>query len=372
MTTTVPVGDPKAQKKWSHKLFLDILNESYFEQKFVGKTDNNVIQRLTDLESEAGDTIDYDLSVRLRNEPVAGDNRLEDSEEGLRFYSDEVMIDQLRHAASSGGKMARKRTVHNMRNIAKTKLAEYWGQVQDELNFIYLSGARGINEDYIFSETYVGHAGNPIQEPDADHLLYGYDDTATATASNNLTATQTMSVGLIERAVTKARMMSARNPDNTNMVPLKINGEKHYVCIMSPYQEHDMRTSTSNSGWLEIQKAAAGAEGRRSKIFRGGLGMINKVVLHCHERVIRFNDYGSGSNVEAARALFLGRQGGVIAYGSTEKRRKMRFSWEEEWKDYKNELGVAAGMIFGCKKSRFNDKDFGLLSIDTAAADPTT
>jgi hypothetical protein len=45
----------------------------------------------------------------------------------------------------------------------------------------------------------------------------------------------------------------------------------------------------------------------------------------------------------------------------------MRYTWEETVKDYKNEPAIAAGFIGGMKKSRFNKKDFGVLSIDTAA-----
>ena len=39
-------------------------------------------------------------------------------------------------------------------------------------------------------------------------------------------------------------------------------------------------------------------------------------------------------------------------------------------KDYDNEPTVIAGTILGVKKSRFNGKDFGILSLDTAAKDP--
>jgi hypothetical protein len=35
--------------------------------------------------------------------------------------------------------------------------------------------------------------------------------------------------------------------------------------------------------------------------------------------------------------------------------------------DYGNQLGVAAGSIFGVKKSVFNSKDFGVIALDTYA-----
>ncbi|MRX32813.1 N4-gp56 family major capsid protein [Aminobacter sp. MDW-2] len=360
--TVIKFGDPKAQKKWSGSLFLDTVKKSYFDRKFVSEDDNAVIQRLTDLESDAGDTITFDLSVQLRQKPVTGDNRLQGKEENLRFFSDEIYIDQMRHGVSAGGKMSRKRTLHNIRKVARDRLSDYWSKYVDEMNFIYLSGARGINEDFTEDTAWVGHGGNPIEAPDGTHLMYG----GAANSKASIVAGSTMSRAIIERATVKARMMRSKDPTTANMLPVMINGEGHYVCIMSPFQEHDMRTS-AGSDWLDIQKAAAASEGRNNPIFKGGLGMVNNVVLHSHESAIRFNDYGAGNNVEAARALFLGRQAGVVAYGSSSG---LRFAWTEETTDHGNEPTIASGVILGVKKTRFNNKDFGVISIDTAAKDP--
>ena len=53
-----------------------------------------------------------------------------------------------------------------------------------------------------------------------------------------------------------------RDPGNPRISPITIDGEKHYVCLMNPYQVYDVRTNTS-AGWLDIQKAAATADGKR-------------------------------------------------------------------------------------------------------------
>lgn len=259
--------------------------------------------------------------------------------------------------------MTRKRTSHNLRGNARRLLSDYWARFCDEMMFIYLSGARGSNLDFLFPLDWQGRAGNAIQPPDAGHLLYGGDATSKAT----LEAADVMTREVIERASVKAQMLQAQDPEAANMVPVSIEGESHYVCVMSPFQAYNLRTSEGPTGWLEIQKAAAAAEGSKNKIFRGGLGMIDNVVLHRHERAIRFSDYGAGSNVAAARALFMGRQAGVVAYGTTGG---MRWDWKETKKDYDNEPAVASGAIFGFKKTRFNNRDFGVLSIDTAAKDP--
>ncbi len=363
MDTTVPVGDPKAVKRWSAELFLDTAKKSYFERKFIGKSDNAICQRLTDLESSAGDTITYDLSLQLRKKPIYGDDRAQGKSEELKFATDEVKIDQMRAPVSGGGRMTRKRTLHDLRRVARDRLGDYWSRFLDEMMFIYLSGARGINEDFIEDVTWVGHAGNAIQAPDASHILYGGD----ATAKNDLDSADTMDRALIERAAVKAQMIRSTDPENPNMLPSNIEGEGYFVTVMSPFQEHSLRIESGTNGWLDIQKAAAAAEGRNNPIFKGGLGMINKVVLHSHESVIRFSDYGSGVNLPAARALFMGRQAGVCAYGTSGG---TRFQWEEELTDFKNNVDIAAGTILGIKKTRFRDRDFGVIAIDTYAVDP--
>lgn len=361
--TVIAFGDPKAQKKWSANLAVDTRKKSYFENRFIGTDDNNIIQRKTELETDAGDRISFDLCVQMRNRPTYGDQRLEGKEESLKFYTDEVIIDQVRHAASAGGKMSRKRTAHDMRMIAKNRLGDYFARLVDELFFMYLSGARGINQDFIEAADYTGFAGNPFDAPDSGHILFG----GSASSKATLTSSDKMTVTVIEKAIVKAAMMQALDPKVANMVPVTNGADDQYVLLMSPFQEYDLRTSTTTGQWLDIQKAAAAAEGRKNPIFMGGLGMINNTILHKHRNVIRFDDYGSGQNVKAARALFMGRQAAVVAYGTAGG---LRYSWEENTKDYGNEPTVASGFIGGIKKTRFNGKDFGVLSIDTAAADP--
>lgn len=362
--TIIAFGDPKAQKKWSANLAVDTRKKSYFENRFIGTDDNNIIQRKTELETDAGDTISFDLCVQMRNKPTYGDARLEGKEESLKFYTDQVIIDQVRHAASAGGKMSRKRTAHDMRMIAKNRLGDYFARLVDELFFMYLSGARGINQDFIEDTSYTGFAGNAFTAPDSSHLIYG----GSATSKASLTNSDKMTVTVVEKAVTKAMMMQALDPNVANMVPVTNGSDDQYVMIMSPFQEFDMRTNTTTGQWLDIQKAAAAAEGRNNPIFKGALGMINNTVLHKHRNVVRFNDYGA-ANLDASRALFLGRQAAVVAYGTAGG---LRYSWEENTKDYGNEPTVASGFIGGIKKTVFNGKDFGVISIDTYAKDPNT
>jgi len=364
--TIVGLNDAKAVKKYSAFLAVDTAKISYFNKKFMGKGPeaSTPIQMLPHLENDAGEQITYDLSVQLKMQPVEGDDVLEGQEEDLKFYTDQVYIDQMRGGVNTGGKMTRKRTIHDLRKVARKRQAEWWSRIFDELFFMYLSGARGINTDYTFPTSYSGFANNSLTAPDTAHLMYG----GNATSKASLDATDKMNVNLIERAATKATMIGGGTQETPQLQPIMIDGEEHFVLLMNPFQAFDLRTATGSSDWLEIQKSAATAEGRKSPIFRGSLGMHNNVVLHSHKSAIRFSDYGAGSNVAAGRALFMGAQAAVCAFGSPGT--GLRFDWHEEPRDNGNQAVITTGSIFGVKKSTFNSKDFGLIALDTAAADP--
>ena len=288
----------------------------------------------------------------------------------LKFYTDSLYIDQLRGGVNTGGKMSRKRTIHDMRDIARKRQSEWWARLFDETLFQYLSGARGVNADYIEDTSFTGYAGNAFVAPDSQHILYA----SNATAKADLDSADKLSLATIDKALARAETLGGGTSGIPSLEPCKIDGEPHYVLVMHPWQEYDVRTSTSTGQWLDIQKAAAGAEGKANPIFKGGLGMYNNVVMHKHKGVIRFSDYGTGSpgTVAAARALFLGRQAGVVAFGSPGT--GLRFDWHEEMEDRGNQVVITTSSIFGVKKTAFTiggtSRDFGVIAIDTACAEP--
>jgi N4-gp56 family major capsid protein len=183
-----------------------------------------------------------------------------------------------------------------------------------------------------------------------------------------LVDTDKMSIALLERVSVKPRMMNAVNPDVIKLSPVNVDGTKRFVVLMSPFQAYSLRTETGDLSWSKIQQALATSEGKNSMICKGGLGLHNGLVLHEHESVRRFSDYGVGGNVGAARALMMGRQAGVVAYGSGG--RGTRMTWVEKKFDADNQVAIYAGMVLGMKKVRYNGKDFGVVAVDTACKDP--
>lgn len=362
MQTVIDVNSRQAVKRWAASLARDTAKQEYFD-KFVGKGENNIIERKVDLESDAGDEIRFDLSMKLRGDITEGDNVVEGREEGLNFYQDSVRIDQARKGVDAGGRMTRKRTLHDLRTIAKERTAEYLAEWADELKMVYLSGAAPgtyMNED---SKVLRSFAGNPIQAPDAAHHIYA----GSATSKATLAEEHIMSRELIERLATMPRMMSAIDPETVKMTPVNVDGKKKFVLLMNPWQTHSLRTEKGELTWGDIQKNAA-VQGASNPLFTDAVGELAGIVLHEHENVRRFNDFGAGENVPAARALLMGRQAGVVAYGSSGNGTRM--SWVEKLHDAESRVAIYAGTIMGFKKTRFNQRDFGVIAVDTAARNP--
>ena len=81
--TIIGVGDPKAVKRFSAFLAVDVGRQSYFNRKFmgVGEQAQTPLQTLPHLENDAGDQISYDLVMQLKMRPVQGDANLRGNEE---------------------------------------------------------------------------------------------------------------------------------------------------------------------------------------------------------------------------------------------------------------------------------------------------
>lgn len=373
--TIVGVNDAKAVKRYAGLLAYDESQKSYFGQRFVGRgAEAEVpIQLLSELESDAGEQITYDLLAELKMAPVEGDDILEGKEEAQRFYTDTIYIDQARCGVNTGGRMTRKRTLHNLREKARRQQSSWWARLKDELRFIYLSGARGVNTNFILPTGYTGRANNALVDPDTNHILYGGNSTAKSNMTNEaagVAGSDTFDLRLVDRAKTKADSQGGGATDIPVLQSCKIDGEEVFVCVMHTFQEDDLRSNTGTGQWLDIQKAIATSEGRKSPMVKGSLGMYRGCILHSHRNVIRFNDYGAGGTYEAARALFMGSQALVEAYGSPGT--GLRFDWHEEVRDNGNQVVISSNCTWGTKKVSFTTpigaQDFGVFALDTYAA----
>lgn len=356
-STDFPLGDPLAVQRWSLSLAVEAAKMSYFS-KFVG-TDRSksIIVTQTELNKAAGEKITIGLRKKLAEDGKEGDDIIEGdatAEEALNFFDDSLFIDQRRKSTKSKGKMSEQRVPYDMRRQGRDALATWWAEVMDEDLFVYLSGARGIDTSFKTPTTWTGRANNAIVVPDAAHLIYS----GNATSSVDLDATDKISLLDVERLVAIAETLDPM------IQGANINGERKFVLLMHTFEAFDLRTSVTENDWIDIHKATD--RGKGSLMYKNALGEYADVILHKHRNTIRFDDYGAGANVAAARALFMGVQAGLIAYGQGSS--KNRYSWNEDKDDRGNALAITAGQIYGVKRTIFDSATYGLIALDSASA----
>jgi N4-gp56 family major capsid protein len=343
-TTQYGVNHPMAVKLWSRKLFQEALKQTWL-YKFMGEDSSNIIQVKDNTSKTAGDRIRYALRMQLSGAGVSGDSTLEGNEEALSIHTDDLLIDQLRHAVRSDGHMSEQRVPFSIREEARMGLQDWFADRIDTALFNQLGGNTGQADT-----KYTG--SNATVAPDANHIIYA-NGVANEAQVASASASNVFKLTFIDQCVERAKTLSPV------IRPIKVDGADKYVMFLHPYQVYDVRTNTSTGQWLDITKAVYQGSKSNNPIYSGALGEYNGVVLHESTRVPSVT---SG----VRRAIFCGAQAGVIGFGQNSAGNKLE--WYEELFDYGNQLGVSAGLIWGAKKTIFNSADFGTIVVATYAA----
>lgn len=122
--TSYGVNDPLAVKLWSKRLSVEVLKNTW-ASRFMGPTSASIIQIKDETSKSAGDKVTYGLRMQLAGSGVIGDGTLEGQEEALTTFSDAVLINQLRHAVRSAGRMTQQRVPFNIREEALSGLRDW-------------------------------------------------------------------------------------------------------------------------------------------------------------------------------------------------------------------------------------------------------
>lgn len=313
--TTVPSG--LVQKAWGKEVWAQALKDSYFE-RFTGTGNSYIIDKMTNLKKEAGDTIVIPLMMPLTGKGVKDDGQLEGQEEALQFYDFAVQVHELSHAVKLKGKLEEQKTSINMRQHAKQGLSAWLTDTIDKMIFEALTATPTTNRTVF--------AGGKH-------------------AVSEITSADLFTADLIGIAKRKAQLNHIR--------PVIVDGQKHYVMIINPYQARDLK---KDEKWLEAQKHA-NVRGKENPIFSGALGMYDNVIIHEHENIVVKKEGQSGADV--GHALLLGAQAGAFAIAQESE-------WCEKMFDYNRKYGVSVSTILGVAKSKFNNEDFATINIATA------
>lgn len=321
---------------WRKALFADVRDNLYMT-RFIGSTEQSMIQELEDVKAQKGTNISFGLGMKLSGAGITGDSTLEGSEDTLTDYDEDVAVNQLRNGVILTGQFDEKRNVYDMRERAKNALADWWAERIDQELLDKLCG----KTTSTFSNTPTAAA--------ASRSVFAGGQSAVG----NITTSMKMDTKVLDAAKQTAILASPR------IRPVRVDGKQYYVAILHPYDATNLR---QDPVWAQAQRDA-NVRGEENPIFSGALGIWNGIIVHEHEYVYRTND-GSGS-AQVARNILCGQQAGVIAWGASVK-------WVEKTFDYGNQWGISVGAIFGCIKPIFNSVDYGVVTMFAASAAAST
>jgi N4-gp56 family major capsid protein len=354
---------PLAVRLWAKRLFVESLRETFID-RFIGTSSTNaIIQMRDELGKGAGDRVTFGLRLQLIGTGVSGDNTLEGNEEALATYNDTLIIDQLRHAVRSRGKMSEQRVPFNVRQESMDGLKDWWA---DRIDTWFFNQAAGFT-----AQTDVRYTGmQAILAPDTTHIFRPNSKTT----DESLTTGDEFSLAHIDRMIARAKTFVSAGGGAVPIRPIRYKGGDYYVLFIHPFQTFSLRSNYNAGAWADLQKSKLIANGSDDNpIFQGGsfLGIYNGVAIHESARVTNGVNSTTGAAVtNSRRAVMCGAQAVVMATGRDETGQPEKMNWVEELFDYNNQLGVAAGMIAGMKKTQFNNMDFGTIVFSTYAPQP--
>jgi N4-gp56 family major capsid protein len=364
------------------------------ERKLKGQSSPDYpFVQIKDLQSEQGDKVTVDLFNLITGYPVMGDELIDGKSMNLSASSQEIRIDQYRGNVDAGGRMTRKRTVHNLRGIAMANLAAWNNRIEDELCLVHAAGARGYDNAADWSIPLASHPQfeaicvNKVQPPTVNRRLFA----GSATSVADLGTTDKFSLEDIDR------MRAQINDQAFPMQPVRLKGDQQaddnplYVLYVTSRQWNDLLTTSggaNSQSWRNfIAQAYERARNWNHPLFSGTPGMWNGILVKQMRRAVRFpagntvkevQADGSISSVDAAvntdRALLLGAQALACVYGNSGPSDYF-FDWFEEMTDKENRLEITTAAMGGKAKIRFTNQlgeptDHGVMTYDSYATDP--
>lgn len=354
MAATTLVEASKVQQ-WDRDLLIEYARDNPFK-KMMGSDVNSIIQVRSQLEKKAGDKINIPLATKLTGDGVDGDDTLEGNEEAISNYSDQVEVDQKRHAILVTN-MEEQRTEIDLRDAGKT-LLKIWLMEQDRDTVIarlcspaldglteFASANEATRDAWAAANSDRILAGAAVSNYSADHsaMLTNIDGTS-----------DDLSPAILRLAKRKAKAASP----GIRPVMMK-NGKEQYVCLAGSLAFRDLKSN------LETVHSGAGERGTDNPIFQDGDLLVDGTVVKEVPDFPVFADLGNGGTVDVSPAVLCGAQALAFAWA------KHPFTKTKDF-DYDNQYGVAIGQVRGVKKlmygtSSTTKKQHGVFTIYVSA-----
>jgi N4-gp56 family major capsid protein len=350
---------------WSRDFWKEARNKSFI-MSFAGTGSNSMVQRIKELrQTTDGARAVITLVNDAVGDGVVGDNTLENNEEALRQTDCVIQIDQWRHAHQSQGRMAEQRSIVMFREEARDKLSYTASRVLDEMAFLTASGV-----SYAYKPDGTLRVGSQLP-----NIAFAADVTAPSSnrhvrwdATNGIVAGDTTAVDTPDVPTWEMLVNLKATAVDRFIKPIRTeDGIELYNVFMTPGAIAKLKTDADFlAAWQHAQKRGddnplfkGTAHGGKRGIYIDGLNILE------YRNVFHSSTWGAGGNIRGQRCLLMGAQ--ALAFADIDMP-----EWVEEYKDYKNRLGISIAKKIGLLKpvlystTAQSEQDFSILCCDTA------
>lgn len=367
-TTNFAVNDALAVKVWSRVLDHEALKATEIAP-LVGKSPNAIIHLKTELQKGTGDQITYGIRMQLQGAGFTENQLAEGNGESLSLYSDSLVINELGHVVGvkSKNSIDQQRVPFDLRDEAKGGLSDWYAKRFSVAFFNQVCGF-SIQTDVRFTglnATMAPSAGRIIRQSGraSDDLLVAGDEFTLDLIDKAKELAITASPKL--RPAVYGRESNAGGGFNGSRRDYNATLTDKYLMYLHPYQIGDIRKNTSSGQWQDLIKAAYMGTRDGFPIYRGSIGEYNGVILRQAFDVTNGVSATSTEVTTVKRAVLLGGQACMMAFGNGGSMN--RYRWNEELFDHKRRLEVSAWTIHGLRKVRYNSVDYGTIVVSTYA-----
>lgn len=342
--TRFETNDALTRKKWARDLWKVLLPEIEFYQ-LTGKGTDVPVQVRTDLGKGEGDTITFGIRLPLSGEGVVGRNTVEGNEEKLIFRDFSMTIQELNHAVDTGGRMEMQRIPWDLMTEGKDGLRDWW---VDKLSDLLINTLAGNTSFKIAGEDFA----QAIDAPDVSHYLgvNQDEDTAVATVDNAITSADVLTLDFLDRMKQKAELFDNKS-GNYRLRKIRKKGKQYYIVILHNYVFDQMRRNFDVGQKGDIDREMGKMLDPQAQFEYNGM------LVYKSERMPT-----SPTNSNAYRCVLMGQQAACWAWGGAGENRETKLSFVPYEKDAKRYVMIRAGGIFGVKKTRFQDRDTGIIT----------
>lgn len=353
--------------------------------RYMGRGTNAIIRTLSEGVTNGGKAVVMPLIGLIRGEGVSGSQVLEGNEEDMDTYADEIRVNWRRNGVKVP-KSTSYGTSLDLLNAAKPRLRDWaanrvlkMGLIQ-QMQGIVVPGTTVTDTDgstYQGPDTVVPYAQasaaqrNTFIVNNADRVLFGVD---IANASSGVMATALANVDNTNDKLTPALISKAKriaqetgtiaSTSANNISPITpyqtADGEEWFVMFVHPRAMRDLR----NDPIMMQANRDARARGENNPLFRGGDLLWDGVIIRELFDLELITGAGA-AGIDVAHNFLAGQSALAVAWGQ-----EPRVITDRD-QDYQFRPAVVVEELIGIKKTSFAGKQYGGISVFTAAASDT-